>query len=122
MTPPLPLLWPPAILRGWRGSSRAGGGGATGGATVVSLTQDTARQLSIFPLPEDYTATMRTANGVVRAAPVTLREVRLGTISVRQVKAVVMPDRALGTNLLGMSFLGHLSSFTVGNDEMVLRQ
>jgi aspartyl protease family protein len=92
------------------------------GATVVSLTQETARRLSIFPLPEAYTATMRTANGVVLAAPVMLSEVRLGTISVRQVQAVVMPDRALGTDLLGMSFLGRLSGFTVGNNEMVLRQ
>jgi aspartyl protease family protein len=92
------------------------------GATVVSLSQETARRLSIFPLPEAYTATMRTANGVVLAAPVMLSEVRLGTISVRQVQAVVMPDRALGTDLLGMSFLGRLSGFTVGNNEMVLRQ
>jgi aspartyl protease family protein len=92
------------------------------GATVVSLTETTARRLSIFPLPEAYTATMHTANGIVHAAPVMLTEVRLGNISVRQVQAVVMPDRALGTDLLGMSFLGRLSRFTVGNNEMVLKQ
>jgi aspartyl protease family protein len=92
------------------------------GATVVSLTEQTARRLSIFPLPEAYTATMHTANGIVRAAPVVLSEVRLGNISVRQVQAVVMPDRVLGMDLLGMSFLGRLSGFTVGNNEMVLKQ
>ena len=58
----------------------------------------------------------------VSAAPVMLTEVRIGIISVRQVQAVVMPGKVLGTNLLGMSFLGRLSRFTVGNDEMVLRQ
>jgi aspartyl protease family protein len=92
------------------------------GATVISLSQETARRLSIFPLPEAYTATMHTANGVVFAAPVMLAEVRLGNISVRQVQAVVMPAKVLGTDLLGMSFLGRLSRFTVGNNEMVLRQ
>ena len=92
------------------------------GATVVSLSQETARRLSIFPLPEAYTATMHTANGVVYAAPVMLAEVRLGNISVRQVQAVVMPAKVLGTDLLGMSFLGRLSRFAVGNNEMVMRQ
>jgi aspartyl protease family protein len=144
--PPPPAPEPPAPRKIAGGNSSGGGGvtlqaGPSGhysaevringtrigmmvdtGATVVSLTQETARRLSIFPLPEAYTATMHTANGVVYAAPVMLAEVRLGNISVRQVQAVVMPPKVLGTDLLGMSFLGRLSRFTVGNNEMVLRQ
>ena len=37
-----------------------------------------------------------------------LRSVDLGGITVRDVAAVVLPDAALGQNLLGMSFLGQV--------------
>lgn len=92
------------------------------GASMIALTEETARKLSIFPSASAYTMTIRTANGTVSAAPVMLREVRIGSVSVRQVEAAVMPGKVLGTNLLGMSFLNRLSRFTVGNSEMVLRQ
>jgi aspartyl protease family protein len=92
------------------------------GATVVALSEDAARKLSIFPSPEDYTVPINTANGMVYAAPVMLTNIRIGTISVPRVEAVVIRGKVLGANLLGMSFLNRLSRFTVGNNEMVLKQ
>jgi aspartyl protease family protein len=92
------------------------------GASFIAITEETARRLSLSLSPSDFTATMNTANGVVAVAPVMLKEVRIGSVAVRQVQAVVFPGKVLATNLLGMSFLGRLSRFTVGNDEMVLRQ
>ena len=51
---------------------------------------------------------MSTANGTVRAARVELNRVEVGGMVVRDVKALVLPDEALGQNLLGMSFLSRL--------------
>jgi aspartyl protease family protein len=52
---------------------------------------------------------------------VTLREVRLGDIVVRNVDAVVLPVGALSTSLLGTSFLGRLQGYEVQTGRMVLR-
>jgi len=92
------------------------------GATSVALNSESARQVGIFPSRRDYSMPISTANGTVFAAPVTLREVRLGLISVRNVKAVVLPSEVLGVNLLGMTFLSRLSKFEIAGDQLVLRQ
>jgi len=42
------------------------------------------------------------------AAPVELNRVEIGDIIVRNVMALVLPDEALGQNLLGMSFLSRV--------------
>ena len=52
--------------------------------------------------------TIHTANGEGRAAPVTLDTVEVGDIIVRDVPALVIPDKALSVNLLGMSFLSRV--------------
>lgn len=92
------------------------------GATVIALTADDAAQLGIHPAAGDYTVTVRTANGVVRAAPTTLGMVEIGNITVHDVSAVVMPDGALNENLLGMSFLSRLRHFDYSDGKMVLEQ
>jgi aspartyl protease family protein len=48
--------------------------------------------------------------------------VEVGGIMVRDVQAVVMPDEALGENLLGMSFLSRLRRFEVADGKLVLEQ
>ncbi len=79
------------------------------GATSVALRHEDAGALGVRPpLPSDYTVPIATANGAVRAARVTLAEVRIGEVRVKNVEALVMPERALGTNLLGMSFIKRL--------------
>jgi aspartyl protease family protein len=92
------------------------------GATVIALTADDAATLGIHPGNSEYTVLLKTANGVVRAAPTTLDMVEIGDIMVRDVPAVVMPDGALSENLLGMSFLSRLRHFEYSEGKMVLEQ
>ncbi len=92
------------------------------GATVIALTAEDARALGISVFPADYTASVSTANGVARAAPAVLREVRIDGIAVRDVQALVMPRGALGQSLLGMSFLKKLRGFEIADGKMVMRQ
>jgi aspartyl protease family protein len=92
------------------------------GASVVAIPEREAARLSIRPSRRDYTVQMKTANGTVMAAPTQLRMVEVGGIIVRDVPAVVMPDAALGENLLGMSFLSRLRRFEIADGRLVLEQ
>jgi aspartyl protease family protein len=78
------------------------------GATVIALREQDAGRLGIYPAAREYTVNVATANGVVRGAPVELGLVEVGSLSVRNVAALVLPDEALGQNLLGMSFLSRV--------------
>jgi aspartyl protease family protein len=91
------------------------------GASTIAMRQSDAAKVGIRPGPKDYTASVSTANGIVRAAPVYLKRVELGSITVENVKALVLPDSALGTNLLGMSFLDQVSWSQKGGN-LVLEQ
>ncbi|KPF70698.1 hypothetical protein IP69_09255 [Bosea sp. AAP35] len=91
------------------------------GASLVALTAKDARALGIQLSSADYKMALNTANGTVRGARVNLREVRLGSILVRNVEAVVLPEGALSMSLLGTSFLGKLRGYEVQTGRMVLR-
>ena len=78
------------------------------GASQVALRASDAARLGIHPQPRDYSIRVATANGVTRAAPVELGMVEVGSIVVRDVRALVHADDALGVNLLGMSFLSRV--------------
>ena len=91
------------------------------GASVIALRESAAARLGIHPTPRDYTAKAHTANGVTKAAPVTLNRVEVNGITVRDVRAFVMSDDALGTNLLGMSFLSRVK-WTHDKGRLVLEQ
>ena len=92
------------------------------GASLVILRETSANQVQIFPRPADYTARVATANGTIRAAPATLSRVQIGDITVFDVAALVLPDEALGQNLLGVSFLSRLKRYEYANGRMVLEQ
>lgn len=92
------------------------------GATLVVLTYEDAARLGLSPHSLDFSGLAETANGVSRVAPVTLDRVRVDDITVRDVPAVVAERGALGTNLLGMSFLGRLKSFQMQGSELILVQ
>lgn len=91
------------------------------GATMVALSRRDAERIGILPHQLDYSGRAQTANGVARVAHVTLDELTLGEISVRDVPAAVI-DAPLPTSLLGMSFLGKLAGFSVENGKLILRQ
>ena len=78
--------------------------------------------MQIFPRPADYTARVSTANGTIKAAPATLGRIQIGDITVFDVPALVLPDEALGQNLLGVSFLSRLKRYEYTNGRMVLEQ
>lgn len=90
------------------------------GASVIALTEREAARLGIRPVRNDYTAQVRTANGMVKAAPVTLNSVDIGGLVVRDVQALVVPGNALGENLLGLSYLTRLKRFEYANNKLVL--
>lgn len=91
------------------------------GASTVCLTFDVAARLGYRPSPSEFRYTMSTANGPVAYAKVNLREIRLGTIVVRDVAALIAPRGALGQGLLGMNFLTRLSSFRTDTGRLVLQ-
>lgn len=78
------------------------------GATAITLRESDAARLGIHPSQRDYTLRFQTANGVVRAAPVELNRVEVGSLTVHNVRAIVLPDESLGQNLLGMTFLSRV--------------
>jgi aspartyl protease family protein len=78
------------------------------GASSIALRQSSAAKIGIHPSPSDYSVGMQTANGVGKAARVRLDRVEVADILVRDVDALVVPDEALSTNLLGMSFLSRV--------------
>jgi aspartyl protease family protein len=92
------------------------------GATLVVLTYEDAARLGLSPHSLDFSGLAETANGVSRVAPVMLDRVRVDDIVVRDVPAAVAEKGALGTNLLGMSFLGRLKSFQMQGSELILVQ
>jgi aspartyl protease family protein len=91
------------------------------GATDVALRESDAARLGYRPSPADYTIRVDTANGEARAARVELGKVEVGAVTVRDVKAMVVPDELLKVNLLGMSFLSRLR-WTQDGGQLVLEQ
>ena len=92
------------------------------GASTIALTASDAKRLGIHPSANEFTVTVRTANGNVRAAPTNLSTVEVGGLTVRDVRALVVPDNALSENLLGLSFLTKLRRFEYAGGKLVLEQ
>ena len=92
------------------------------GASLVTLRASDAAEVGIRPLPADYTANVSTANGQVKAARASLDRIEIGNITVYDVPALVLPDEALGRNLLGVSFLSKLKRYEVANGRLVMEQ
>ena len=92
------------------------------GASVIALNETSAARFGLRPSRGDYTATVTTANGTIKAARTRLAMVDIGGLVVRDVDAMVLPDEALSENLLGLSFLSKLKRFEYANGKMVLEQ
>ena len=91
------------------------------GATAIALRESDAARLGLRPSERDYSVKVGTANGMTRAAPVVLKRVEIGDIVVRDVPALIQPDKALGVNLLGMTFLSKVR-WTHDRGRLVLEQ
>jgi aspartyl protease family protein len=92
------------------------------GASLVIIRESDAAQIGIRPMRSDYTATVSTANGKIKAAPLKIERIEIGGITVYDVPALVLPDEALWQNLLGMTFLSRLKRYEYANGRMVLEQ
>jgi aspartyl protease family protein len=88
----------------------------------VALTARDAARLGIHPSRNAFVADVKTANGTVRAAPARLDVVQIGSLELRDVTALVLPDDALSDNLLGLSFLSRLHRFEYSDGRLVLEQ
>lgn len=91
------------------------------GASDVALSAADAQRIGVDPASLRYTVPYQTANGTIYAARVTLNEVTIGGITLRDVAASISRE-GLDTSLLGMSFLGRLDAVEVRGERLVLRE
>lgn len=89
------------------------------GASLVALTQKDARAAGIGANELRYTGRVATASGEARVAPLKLREIRLGQLTLEDVDAVVV-DAPLGVSLLGMSFLKRVEAYEMREGKLVI--
>ncbi|WP_158814719.1 TIGR02281 family clan AA aspartic protease [Methylocapsa sp. S129] len=92
----------------------------TGASTVVIRAQD-AKKMGIETAALDYDVRVTTANGAAMAAETRLDQLSVGPIVVRNVRALIARPGALSENLLGMSFLERLQSYSVERGRLVLK-
>lgn len=90
------------------------------GASDVVLSPEDARRIGIDLRSLTYSKIYQTANGTVKGAPVELRVISIGPLSVRNVRASVN-SADMGGSLLGMSFLEKLSGFEVRRNSLILK-
>ncbi len=90
------------------------------GASSVVLTAENAAALGFRPQPHEFTARVSTANGPTSAAPIQLDSLTVGTITERNVNAMVARPGALTGNLLGQTYLDRLGSYEVRGDRLVM--
>ncbi|WP_085031353.1 retropepsin-like aspartic protease family protein [Ensifer aridi] len=83
------------------------------GASTIAINASAARRFGIAVGSLAFNARVQTANGIVEAARVSLDRVEIGNISLKNIDAMILPDKALSGMLVGMSFLSRLSSYRV---------
>lgn len=89
------------------------------GATDIVLGRRTAERLGIDVASLPFYGTAQTANGVVRTAPITIDEMRLGPFVDRKVKAWVT-DGEMDGALLGMAYLRRFARVELRGDVLIL--
>ena len=91
------------------------------GASSVVLKHADARKIGIDVNKLRFTVPVQTANGTSFAAPILLRNVTVGPITLNKVTALVSKPGALDESLLGMSFLTRLRSYEFSGEFLTLR-
>lgn len=80
------------------------------GASVVTLSRADAERAGVNLAAADFSRTVNTAAGPVKAAPVVLPSLAVAGVRMTSVEALVV-DADMPASLLGMSYLGRLSGF-----------
>jgi len=89
------------------------------GASAIYLTPQDAERLGWPPQRLDFSERYDTAAGEVRAAPVTLRSLRIGQLELYDLPASV-GEQPGNISLLGMTFLKRFESYEVRGDTLIL--
>jgi aspartyl protease family protein len=90
------------------------------GASFVTLTPADAMKIGIEPSKLAYSVPIRTANGLIQAAPVKIKTLSVGSITRHDISALVSPGDALDQSLLGMTFLNTLDGYAISGNRLVL--
>lgn len=88
------------------------------GATVTSISPETAEAAGIDPTGDQFGTIINTANGPAIARRAVAPTVTLGPIEARNLDVLV--GRNFGDGMIGMNFLSRLKSWRVEGDEMIL--
>ncbi len=91
------------------------------GASAVVLRAEDASRLGIKPRELTYDLPVTTANGRALTAEALLPSLAVGSIVEHDLPILVAKAGAMHENLLGMTFLNRLASFTVADNKLVLR-
>lgn len=89
------------------------------GASAIYLTPEDAKRLGWPPQRLTFSERYGSAAGEVRAAPVTLRSLRVGQLELFDLPASV-GEQPSEISLLGMTFLKRLDSYQVRGDRLIL--
>ncbi|GAB4365358.1 MAG: hypothetical protein Kow00114_22540 [Kiloniellaceae bacterium] len=89
------------------------------GASAIYLTPEDAKRLGWPPQRLTFSERFSAAGGEVRAAPVTLRSLRIGQLELFDLPASV-GEQPSEISLLGMTFLRRLDSYQVRGDRLIL--
>ena len=90
------------------------------GASAVALTLNDAKKAGIRTHELNYNVPISTAGGKNMAAYVDLKSISVGAITLRNVRALVVPE-GLDTSLLGMTYLGQLQKVEATPNALLLR-
>ena len=91
------------------------------GASHVALSLRDALLIGLNPDELEFSQTIQTANGLGRAAPIWIKEIKIGKIVVRDVRGSVN-ETPLPFSLLGASFLSELSHYSVNGSLLTMRK
>ena len=89
------------------------------GATGVVLTQEDAARIGFKEKHLRFSQSAYTANGIVKAAPVTLTSVKIGETEHFNVRAAVNGGD-LHSSLMGMAYISRFSEFRIVGDLLYL--
>lgn len=92
------------------------------GATYVALNYETAKRIGLATKDLQFTSQSSTANGIARVAPVSIDYLRIGSIVLHNVEAVVAEPGRMPQNLLGMSFIRRLAGFELSGNSLNIVQ
>jgi aspartyl protease family protein len=89
------------------------------GATVTTISEETAKAAKVDGDANFTPVVLRTANGLAAARTGTVEELRLGSVTAKDLKVVVAPGIG-DLNVIGMNFLSKLASWRVDGRTLVL--